>query len=50
MKHRFQNRFQVSPDHHLGDAVSDRRNTQRSRLAIALGNIYPTHRRRKVAA
>ena len=43
-------RLQVPLDHHLGDAVGDRGNPQRPRLAIALRYVDPPHRRRKVAA
>jgi len=50
VKHRFQDWFQVSPDHHLGDAVRDRWNAQRPLLPIRLGYFHPQHRRRKVAA
>src|SRR5689334_25296328 len=37
-------------DHHLGDAISDRGDPQRARLAIALRYVDPPHRWRKVAA
>jgi hypothetical protein len=37
-------------DHHLGDAISDRGNPQRARLAIALRYVDPPYRWRKVAA
>jgi hypothetical protein len=37
-------------DHHLSDAISDRGNPQRARLAIALWYVDPSHRWRKVAA
>src|SRR5580698_4749466 len=43
-------RFQMPFDHHLGDAISDRGNPQRARLAIALWYVDPPHRWRKVAA
>jgi len=37
-------------DHRLGNAVGDRGNPQRSRLAIVLRYINPSYRRRKVTA
>ena len=37
-------------DHHLGDAVGNRGNPQRPRLAVTLRYVDPPHRRRKVAA
>jgi len=43
-------RFQMPFDHHLGDAICDRGNPQRARLAIALRYVDPPDRRRKVAA
>jgi site-specific DNA recombinase len=43
-------RFQMPFDHHLGDAISDRGNAQRARLAVALRYVDPPHRWRKVAA
>src|ERR1700730_17169421 len=49
MEHRFQDRLQVASGDLLGDAVSHRRNAQRSRPTIRLWNIDPPHRRRKVA-
>ena len=33
----FRQRFQMPFDHHLGDAIRDRGNSQRARLAITLG-------------
>src|SRR5271156_5173624 len=46
----FYQRFQMPFDHHLGNAIRDRGNSQRARLAIALRYVDPPHRRRKVAA
>src|SRR6516164_775656 len=37
-------------DHHLGDAISNRRDPQRAHPAIALRYVDPPHRWRKVAA
>src|SRR3990172_2000058 len=42
--------LQIAFHHHLSDSVCDSRNTQRPRLALALRNINPSHRRRKPAA
>jgi len=49
MKHRLHDRLQVASGDLLGDAISDRRNTQRSRPATRFWNLNPPHRRRKVA-
>ena len=49
MEHRLQDWLQVAAGDLLSDAVSDRRNTQRSRPTIRFWNLDPTHRRRKVA-
>jgi hypothetical protein len=49
MKHRLHSRLQIAPDDLLGDAVSDRRDAQRSCPTICLWNLDPPHRRRKVA-
>ena len=46
----FRQRFQMPFDHHLGDAIRDRGNSQRARLAITLRYVDPPHRWRKVAA
>jgi len=46
----FHQRLEEPFDHHLGNAVGDRGNPQRPRLAIALRYVDPAHRRRKVAA
>src|SRR5215510_898562 len=49
MKHRLQNRFQVTSGNFLRDSVSDRWNTQRpNATTIPLWNVNPPHRRRKV--
>ena len=51
MKHRFQDRLQVSLDNHLGDPVGDRRNPERPRCSsIAFRYVNPTHGWRKVAS
>ena len=45
-----QYRFQIPLDHGLGDSVSDRRNSERSRLSgIALGYVNSAHGWRKVS-
>ena len=49
VEHRFHKRLQVSFDHHLGDAISNRWYPQRPRPAIALRYVHPPHRCRKVA-
>jgi hypothetical protein len=49
MKHRLQNRLQVTTDDFLGAAIGDSWNTQRPRTAPCFRNIDPPHRRRKVA-
>src|ERR1700719_3068664 len=49
VKHRFQNRLQVTTDDLLGNAVGDSWNAQRPRTAPCFRNIDPPHRRRKVA-
>jgi hypothetical protein len=49
MKHRLQNRLQVTTDDFLGAAIGNSRNTQRPRTASCFRNIDPPHRRRKVA-
>src|SRR5262245_40203168 len=49
MKHRLQDRFQVASSDFLGDSVGHSWNTQRpDATTIALRNIDPPHRRRKV--
>src|SRR5947208_1453267 len=50
MKPRLQDRLQVTSGRLLSDAVSNRRNAQRSRAAIRFWNLDPQHRRRKVAS
>ena len=50
MEHWFQQRLQISLDHHLGDSVGDRRNTQRPRSTIAFRDVHPSDRRRHIAA
>ena len=50
MEFRLHPRFQVAFDDHLRDAIGDRWDAQRPRFAIALWNIDPPYRRRKVAA
>src|SRR6266853_5686015 len=49
MKHRLQNRLQVTTDDFLGAAIGNSWNTQRSRTASCFRNIDPPHWRRKVA-
>ena len=43
-------RLQASPDDLLSHAVRDRRNTERARAAVGLGDVDPADRGRKVAA
>ena len=44
VKHRLQDRFQVSLDHHLGNPVGDRRNPERSgSSSIAFRYVNATH-------
>lgn len=50
MEFGLHHRFQMMLDHHLRDPIRDRRYAQRPRLAIALRDLDPPHRRRKVAA
>src|SRR6266446_9336236 len=49
MKHRLQNRLQVTADDFLGNAVGNRWNAQWPRTAPCFRNIDPPHRRRKIA-
>src|SRR5262245_17450010 len=49
VEHWLQDRLQIAPNDLLSDAISNRRNPQRSRPTIRLGNIDPQYRRRKVA-
>src|SRR5882724_10854324 len=49
VKHRFQNRLQVTTDDLRGNAVGARRNAQGACAAFWFRNIDPPHRRRKVA-
>jgi len=51
VKHRFQDRFQVPFDHHLGDTVGDRRNSERpGSSGIAFRYVNATHGWREVAS
>ena len=50
MKQRFQQGLQVSSHNLLRNTVCDCGNTQRPRPAIRLGDVYPAHRWRQVAA
>src|SRR6266853_2247126 len=50
MKHWLQERFQISANNLLCDAVCNRWNPQRSRSTIRLRNFYSAHRGRHVAA
>src|SRR5262249_36031112 len=49
MEPRFQQRLKIPANNFLGDAVSDRRNSQWSRSALCFRNVHPTNRRWKVA-
>src|ERR1700720_3361235 len=49
MKHRLHDRLQKAAGDPLREAVSNRRNPQRSRPPIRVWNIDPPHWRRKVA-
>src|SRR5262245_18555175 len=49
LKPRLHNRLQIASGDLLSDAVSNRRNPQRSRPTIRPWNFDPPHRRRKVA-
>src|ERR1700675_5060720 len=49
MKHRLQNRLQVTTGDLLGAAIGDSWNAQRPRATPGFRNIDPPHRRRKVA-
>jgi len=48
MEDLLHNRLQVPLDHHLGDAVRDGRNPQRSDPALVFGNLYSADWRRKI--
>src|ERR1700723_502536 len=50
VKHRFQNWLQVSLHYRLGDAIRDRRNSERPRSSIPLRYVNPAYRRREVTA
>src|SRR3712207_6222701 len=49
MEDRLQDRLQIPFDHLLSNPVADRGNAQRPGPSIALGKVYPSDRRRKVA-
>src|SRR5713101_2616020 len=47
---RLHERLQEALDHHLGNAIGDRRYPKRPCLAVPLRYVYPSHRRRMIAA
>src|SRR6516164_11654565 len=49
MEPMFQQGLKIPANNFLGDAVSDRRNSQWSRSALCFRNVHPTNRRWKVA-
>ena len=50
MEHRFQYRLQAPLNHRLGDAIRDRRNSERPRSPSLLRYVHPAHRRREITA
>src|SRR5664279_1594636 len=50
MEMRLQNRLQKTRHNHLRNPIRYRGDTQRSRSAVAFGNVDATYRRGKVAA
>ena len=50
MEMRFQNRLEKARDYHLRDPIRHRWNAQRTRSAIAFGNLDTTYWRWEVAA
>jgi hypothetical protein len=50
MEFRFQQGLKVSADNLLSNAISNRRNTKRSRTSICFWDVHPTHRRWKIAS
>src|SRR3982074_157276 len=50
MEHWLQNRFEISPYHHLRDAIRYGRNSQRPWRAISLWDLHAPHGRRNIAA
>jgi hypothetical protein len=49
VEHRLKTRLQITAGDLLGDAVCNRRNSQRAHAAVRLRNLHSPHRRRKVA-
>jgi hypothetical protein len=50
VKHRFQNWLQVSLHYRLGDAIRNRRNSERPRSSFSLRYVNPAYRRREVTS
>ena len=49
VEHRLKTRLQITTGDFLGDAICNRRYSQRAHAAVCFRNLHSSHRRRKVA-